>query len=49
MLDTNDLGLGIKQAQKDMNSYYILGYSSKNTAEDGKFRRIEVRLVEQEH
>ncbi len=45
MLDTNDLGLGIKQAQKDMNSYYILGYSSRNTAEDGKYRRIEVRLT----
>ena len=26
LLDTNDLGMGIRQAQKDMNSYYILGY-----------------------
>jgi VWFA-related protein len=45
LLDSNDLGMGIRQAQKDMNSYYILGYSSKNTADDGKYRRIEVRLT----
>jgi VWFA-related protein len=45
LLDTNDLGMGIKQAQQDMNSYYIVGYYSKNAAEDGKYRRIEVRLV----
>jgi VWFA-related protein len=45
LLDSNDLGMGIRQAQKDMNSYYILGYSSKNTADDGKYRRIEVRLI----
>ena len=45
MLDTNDLTMGIRQAQEDMNSYYILGYNSKNDAMDGKYRRIEVRLV----
>jgi VWFA-related protein len=45
LLDSNDLGMGIRQAQKDMNSYYILGYSSRNMAEDGKYRRIEVRLT----
>jgi VWFA-related protein len=44
MLDTNDLAMGIRQAQQDMASYYIIGYSSKNEAEDGKYRRIEVRL-----
>jgi VWFA-related protein len=43
MLDTNDLTMGIRQAQEDMASYYIIGYYSKNTAEDGKFRRIDVR------
>ena len=45
MLDTNDLTMGIRQAQEDIKSYYILGYYSKNAAEDGKYRRIDVRLV----
>jgi VWFA-related protein len=45
MLDTNDLALGIRQAQEDINSYYIVGYYSKNDALDGKYRRIKVNLV----
>ena len=45
MLDTNDLTMGIQQAQEDINSYYIVGYSPKNSADDGKLRRIEVKLV----
>lgn len=45
MLDTNDLTMGIRQAQEDINSYYIIGYYSKNNAEDGKFRRIKVNLL----
>jgi VWFA-related protein len=45
MLDTNDLTMGIRQAQEDINSYYILGYYSKNEIADGKYRRIEVKLV----
>src|SRR5580700_6217147 len=45
MLDVNDLTLGIRQAQEDINSYYILGYYSKNEAADGKYRRIDVKLV----
>ncbi len=45
MLDTNDLTMGIRQAQEDINSYYIIGYYSKNDAEDGKFRRIKVNLL----
>lgn len=48
MLDTNDLTLGIRQAQQDINSYYIVGYYSKNTAEDGKYRRIEVKLADRQ-
>lgn len=48
MLDTNDLTMGIRQAQEDINSYYIAGYYSKNEAEDGKFRRIEVKLVDKQ-
>ncbi len=45
MLDTNDLTMGIRQAQEDINSYYIVGYYSKNNATDGKYRRIEIKLV----
>ncbi|HTB11318.1 MAG TPA: VWA domain-containing protein [Bryobacteraceae bacterium] len=45
MLDTNDLTMGIQQAQDDINSYYIVGYNPKNSADDGKLRRIEVKLV----
>jgi VWFA-related protein len=45
MLDTNDLTMGIQQAQDDINSYYIIGYSPKNAADDGKMRRIEVKLI----
>ena len=45
MLDTNDLTMGIRQAQEDINSYYIIGYYSKNEAEDGKYRRVDVKLA----
>jgi VWFA-related protein len=44
LLDRNDLGQGIVQAQKDISSYYILGYYSSNSALDGRFRRIKVQI-----
>jgi VWFA-related protein len=44
LLDQNDLSLGIVQAQKDIASYYILGYYSSNAALDGKYRRIKVAI-----
>ena len=44
LLDQNDLSLGIVQAQKDIASYYILGYYSTNTALDGRYRRIKVAV-----
>jgi VWFA-related protein len=47
LLDNNDLALGIQQAQKDISSYYILGYYSSNTALDGRFRKIKVELNQQ--
>ena len=43
LLDNNDLGLGIQQAQKDISSYYILGYYSGNEKLDGHYRRIKVQ------
>jgi VWFA-related protein len=45
LLDSNDLTLGMTQVQKDMSSYYMLSYASTNTAEDGKYRRITVKLA----
>ena len=43
-LDSNDITAGITQAQQDLKSYYVLGYYSSNSAEDGKFRKIGVKL-----
>jgi VWFA-related protein len=43
LLDNNDLALGIAQAQKDISSYYILGYYSTNGALDGHYRRIKLQ------
>jgi VWFA-related protein len=43
-VDSNDLAVGIVQAQKDISSYYILGYYTNNSALDGKFRRIKVTV-----
>ncbi len=45
LLDSNDLTDGIRQAQRDIRSYYVLGYYSANPAQDGRFRRIQVRLT----
>jgi hypothetical protein len=44
LLDNNDLSVGIVQAQKDIASYYIIGYYSTNEAQDGHFRRIKISL-----
>ncbi|SPE26784.1 conserved exported hypothetical protein [Candidatus Sulfopaludibacter sp. SbA6] len=44
LLDNNDLSMGIVQAQKDISSYYIVGYYSTNNALDGHFRRIKISL-----
>ena len=45
LLDSNDLTLGIRQAQEDIRSYYIVGYYSTNTASDGKYRRVQIKLA----
>lgn len=44
LLDYNDLAKGITEAEEAVTSYYILGYYTSNTAQDGKFRRIKVSL-----
>jgi VWFA-related protein len=43
-LDSNDLSLGIVQAQQDYRSYYIVGYYTANNKEDGRWRKITVKL-----
>jgi len=42
LLDNNDLGKGILEAEQSISSYYIVGYYSANAALDGRFRRIKI-------
>ena len=44
LLDYNDLTKGIVQAQRAVSSYYIIGYYTTNSAQDGKFRRVKLSL-----
>jgi len=43
-LDNNDLTRGIEQAQQAISDYYLIGYYTTNTDENGKFRRIRISL-----
>jgi VWFA-related protein len=43
-LNDNNLTMGIKRAQQEISSYYILGYYSTNTTGDGRYRRVKIRL-----
>ena len=43
-LDSNDFGRVFSRVQQDTSYYYLLGYRSTNTARDGRFRRITVRI-----
>ncbi|MEW5983089.1 MAG: VWA domain-containing protein [Acidobacteriota bacterium] len=42
--DRNDFGEVFAQVVKDTTAYYLLGYSSTNPAQDGRYRRIRVRV-----
>lgn len=44
--NTNDLSNGIQRIANETQAYYLLGYISSNTARDGKFRKIQVKLAE---
>jgi VWFA-related protein len=44
IVNTNDLTGAVRQISDDLSAYYLLGYYSNNTAADGKFRRIEVKV-----
>ena len=42
--NSNDLFAGLKKAFADGREYYMLAYVSSNEAQDGKFRKIEVKV-----
>jgi VWFA-related protein len=42
--DSNDFTGVFSQVQKDSSAYYVLGFTSTNSARDGKFRRLKVVL-----
>jgi VWFA-related protein len=44
LLDNNDLTRGITQAQRAVTDYYVLGYYTSNTAQNGHFRKIKLTL-----
>jgi VWFA-related protein len=42
--ESNDFNASMKRIADDLSEYYLLGYNSTNTAFDGKFRTISVRV-----
>ena len=42
--NTNDLSAGIKRIADETRIYYLVGYNPTNTARDGKFRKIQVKV-----
>ncbi len=43
--NTNDLAQGIQRIANETQAYYLLGYVPSNTARDGRFRKIQVKLA----
>ncbi len=43
-LDSNDFGQVFKGVQQDTSTYYLVGYRSTNSARDGRYRRIAVKV-----
>ncbi len=43
-LDSNDFAPAFQQIQHDTEAYYIVGFRSTNTAKDGSFRHLTVKL-----
>jgi VWFA-related protein len=44
LFDNNDLTRGIVQAQRAISDYYIVGYYTTNTAQNGRFRRVKITI-----
>jgi VWFA-related protein len=45
LFDNNDLEHGIEQAQQSISDYYILGYYTTSTLQNGHFRKVKVELA----
>ena len=45
-MDNNDLSRGIVQAQESISDYYLLGYYTTNSEQNGKFRRVRISLAQ---
>ncbi len=43
-MDTNDFSGVFSQVQKDSSIYYVLGYTSTNHLQDGRFRKLKVTV-----
>jgi VWFA-related protein len=43
--NTNDLSRGFDRIASETKSYYLIGYHPNNAREDGKFRKIEVKVA----
>jgi VWFA-related protein len=43
--NTNDLNRGFERIANETKSYYLIGYRPSNTKEDGRFRKIEVKVA----
>ena len=44
VVSTNDLAGGVRRIVDDTSAYYLLGYYSTDSRQDGRLRRIEVKL-----
>jgi VWFA-related protein len=44
ILNRNDLDVGMKQIMRDSSGYYLLGYTSTQAKNDGKFHPISVKV-----
>ena len=44
LFDNNDLGKGIVQAQRAISDYYIIGYYTTNTTQNGRFRKVKITV-----
>lgn len=47
--DNNDLDAGIVRAQNAVSDYYLIGYYTTNTAQNGAFRQIKITVGETLH
>lgn len=45
LLNYNDLSVGIVDAARTLSSYYIIGYYTRNTIDDGRFHRVQITLT----